>query len=266
MREESNWLDHAPEYLIEAWGLGTFMLSAGFFGTLLEAPGSPVRQALADPFLRRALMGIAMGLTSMALVYSPWGRRSGAHMNPATTLTFARLGKVRRRDATFYILAQFSGGAAGVAIVLLLLGAAFRDAPVLCVATLPGEVGHTAAFLAEVGITFLLMSVVLNVSNHARWHRFTGLCAGVLVALYIIFEAPVSGMSMNPARTVASALWAGKWDGAWIYFTAPPLGMLLAAQAFLWLRGARHVYCAKLDHRTSKRCIFACRFRDLLAK
>lgn len=263
VREVSSWFDRAPEYLIEAWGLGTFMLSAGLFGTLLESPASPVHQALPDPTLRRVLMGIAMGSTASALIYSPWGRQSGAHMNPATTLTFARLGKVRPRDAVFYILAQFLGGVAGVALAVLLLGSAFRDAPVSCVATLPGPAGTAAAFLAELGITLLLMTVVLHVSNNARLHRFTGICAGVLVATYIAVEAPISGMSMNPARTLASALGAGTWHALWIYFTAPPLGMLLAAQVFLWTRGAARVYCAKLDHRTRRRCIFVCRFGAL---
>ena len=254
---------HAPEYLIEAWGLGTFMLAAGFFGTLFEHPGSPVRQALADAMLRRSLMGLAMGLTALALIYSPWGRRSGAHLNPATTLTFARLGKMRPRDAVFYALAQFVGGAAGVLLVLLVLGSAFRDAPVLCVATVPGPAGASVAFLAEVVISFLLMAVVLWVSNSARFHRYTGLCAGVLVALYITFEAPLSGMSLNPARTLASALFAGSWNALWVYFTAPPLGMLLAAQVYLSIRGRQRVYCAKLDHRTSSRCIFHCQFGSI---
>jgi aquaporin Z len=74
---------HWPEYLIEAWALGTFMLSACAFGVLLEYPGSPVHQAIDDPFARRVLMGAAMGLTGMGVVYSPWGKRSGAHFNPA---------------------------------------------------------------------------------------------------------------------------------------------------------------------------------------
>ncbi len=261
-RAANRWA-HAPEYLIEAWGLGTFMLAAGFFGTLFEYPGSPVRQVVADAMWRRSLMGLAMGLTALALIYSPWGRRSGAHLNPATTLTFTRLGKMRLRDAIFYMLAQFTGGTVGVLLVLLVLGSAFREAPVLCVATVPGPAGASGAFFAEVVISFLLMTVVLWVSNSASFHRFTGLCVGILVALYITFEAPLSGMSLNPARTLASALFAGHWNALWVYFTAPPLGMLLAAQVYLFLRGRQRVYCAKLDHRTSSRCLFHCGFGNL---
>ncbi len=254
------WLEHAPEYLIEGWGLGTFMLSAGFFGALLEYPGSPVHRAFPDPLLRRFWMGLAMGTTAIALIYSPWGRRSGAHMNPATTLTFARLGKVRPLDAAFYMLAQFVGGAAGAAVVALVLRSAFLHPPVHGVATLPGPAGAGAAFLAEVAMTFVLMSVVLWVSNSARLHRLTGIFAGCLVATYITFEAPISGMSMNPARTMASAVWVSAWDALWVYYLAPTLGMLLAAQTYVATRGRQRVHCAKLNHHTSRRCIFNCSF------
>ena len=98
-----------PEYAIEAAGLGTFMTAACAFGTLLGHPGSPIVVALPDALPRRVLMGIAMGLTAVALIYSPWGRRSGAHFNPATTLTFWRLGKIQTRDAIAYWAAHVDG-------------------------------------------------------------------------------------------------------------------------------------------------------------
>ncbi len=246
---------HRTEYAIEAALLGTFMISACAFGTLLELPASPVHQALPDSNLRRALMGCAMGLTAIGLIYSPWGKRSGAHMNPSTTLTFFRLGQVPRWDALFYALAQLAGAALGVLLMSALLGGKLADSHVRYVVTAPGMWGVLPAFVAETGMTFVLMSVILRVSA-SRYARWTGLCAGLLVAAYITFEAPVSGMSMNPARTFGSSVVAGSWQATWIYWTAPPLGMLSAAELYLRLRGRERVACAKLHHQNSKRCIF----------
>jgi glycerol uptake facilitator-like aquaporin len=117
---------HWPEYLMEAAGLGLFMVSAAAFGTLLEYPGSPLNRALPDPLFRRAVMGLAMGATAVAIIYSPWGKRSGAHINPAITLTFFRLGKIEGWDAFFYITAQFLGGLAGILLVALVVGGALN--------------------------------------------------------------------------------------------------------------------------------------------
>jgi aquaporin Z len=244
---------HWPEYLMEAAELGLFMISACAFGVLLEHPASPLRQALPDGVLRRVLMGAAMGLTAVSIIYSPWGKRSGAHFNPAVTLTFWRLGKVKGVDAFFYGLAQFVGGVLGVALMAALLREPLSDPAVNYVATLPGRFGVGVAFVAEIGIAFLQMSMVLRVSNHARLARYTGLCAGVLVATYISLEAPLSWMSMNPARTFGSAVSAQLWTALWLYFSAPLLGMLAAAQVYLWQRG--RVACAKLHHQNTQRCI-----------
>jgi aquaporin Z len=251
---------HWPEYLMEAAGLGLFMVSAGLFGTLLWHADSPLALLIPDGHARRAVMGVLMGLTAIAIIYSPWGQQSGAHLNPAVTLIFWRLGKVRGWDALFYILAQFTGGALGVLLVLALLGATFADPPVSYVATLPGEGGALVALLAEIAISFVLMTMILFVSNTPRLMRLTGVFAGCLVALYITLEAPLSGMSMNPARTLASALPGGLFEHVWIYFTGPPAGMLLAALAYTQLR--RPVRCAKLNHHTQRRCIFRCGYHS----
>ena len=232
---------------MEAALLGLFMISACVFTVLLEFPGSPVRQAVPDPSTRRFLTGIAMGTTAIALIYSPWGKQTGAHFNPSTTLTFWWLGKVRSQDAAWYIVAQFVGGAAGVMIAHAFLGPRLADPTTRFAATLPGVAGPVVAFAAEATISFLLMSVILKVSNHASLARYTGVFAGVLVALYITFEAPLSGMSMNPARTFSSAVAAGKWTALWLYFTAPPLGMVAAAAIYLRRHGADSIACAKLE-------------------
>jgi aquaporin Z len=247
---------HWPEYLIEASGLGLFMISAFTFGTLLEHPASPIREAVFNPLPRRFLMGLAMGLTAIGIIYSPWGKQSGAHINPSTTLTFFRLGKVSARDAAWYVFAQFIGGLAGALATATLLSAWVSHPSVNYVVTMPGRAGYAAAFAAEIAIAFILMTVILHVSNHPRLHKWTGVCAGLLVALYITVEAPLSGMSMNPARSFASALPAYYWTALWIYFTAPLLGMLSAAEVYVRTRGARAIVCAKLHHDNDKRCIF----------
>lgn len=246
---------HWPEYLIEGWALGMFMISAGVITTLFDYPGSPVNRALHDSDLQRVLIGACMGLTAMALIYSPWGKRSGAHMNPAVTLTFLRLGHVARWDALFYIVAQFIGGTLGVLLVWMLLGEAFANPPIRYVATLPGAHGVSVALLAEFAISFVMMTTILRLSNSQRLMRYTGICAGVLVAIWIGIEAPLSGMSMNPARTFASALPGNVWTAFWIYALAPIAGMQAAAALFVWQRGRSAVKCSKLLHTSDQRCI-----------
>jgi aquaporin Z len=256
--------NHWPEYLIEAACLGLFMVSACSFTVLLQHPGSIVRQMVSSVFVRRVLTGIAMGLTAIALIYSPWGKQSGAHFNPSVTLAFFRLGKIEPWDAAFYIVAQFMGGTLGVVLSALMWGDAMAHQSVRYAATVPGGSGTGVAFVAELVISFLLMAMILNVSNSVRIARFTGIIAGALVATYITIEAPLSGMSMSPARTFASAMPGRIWNALWVYFTAPPLGMMLAAQLYLWLRGKHAVLCAKLHHDNDRRCIFRCNYKALL--
>ena len=241
---------------MEAMCLGLFMVSAFTFGTILEHPASLVHQAIPNPLPRRFLMGLAMGLTAIAIIYSPWGKQSGGHINPSTTLTFFRLGKVGKRDAVFYVVSQFAGGVAGALLAAMALSMWVSHPSVNFVVTAPGNLGTGVAFLAEITIAFILMTVILTVSNNPRVHKFTGLCAGILVATYITFEAPISGMSMNPARTFASAVPAHHWRALWVYFTAPLIGMLAAAEVYVRVKGTPSLGCAKLHHDNDRRCIF----------
>jgi aquaporin Z len=185
-------------------------------------------------------------------------------LNPSVTLTFLRLGKVEPWDAWFYIVAQFVGGTVGVLLSSMIWGHAIAEESVRYAATTPGSHGTGAAFVAELFISVVMMTVILNVSNSPRLARFTGVAAGALVATYITLESPLSGMSMSPARSFASAAPSRIWNSLWIYFTAPPLGMMLAAQVYLWLRGKQAVFCAKLHHHNDKRCIFRCNYKALL--
>ena len=243
------------EYLAEALGLGLFMVSAGVVATALDAPASPLHAWIGSADLRRVLGGIAMGLTAIGLIHSPWGKRSGAHMNPAVTLAFLVLGKIRPRDALWYVVAQFTGGVIGVVLVLGLLGDAFAAAPVSFAATMPGSAGIAVACAAEFAISFLMLWAVLRVAASARFAHLAGLVAGALVATYISVEAPLSGMSMNPARSFASAAPAGHFENLWIYFVAPPLGMALAAIVHRRHATRRAALCAKVVHDLSHPCI-----------
>jgi aquaporin Z len=117
------------EYLIEGWALGCFMISIGLFAMLLEVSSSPLYDWIRNPDLRRVLLGASAGITAAALIYSPWGQRSGAHMNPAVTLAFLRLRKITPRHALGYMVAQAVGGVAGVYLVWIAFGAVFWCAP-----------------------------------------------------------------------------------------------------------------------------------------
>ncbi len=232
---------HWPEYLMEAGGLAYFVISASLLTTLLEYPGSPLHRALGGKHLRLGLLGIAMGAVIASVVYSPWGKRSGAHINPSVTWAFFRLGKIGGWDAVFYTAAQFGGALAAVQLMRLVLGAPYRHPAVDYVMTKPGPGGALVAFAAEFGISFVLMLVVLIAVNSKRLERLTGLFAGVLVALYLAIETPLSGMSLNPARTFGSAVAARHWAGLWLYFAAPVAATLLAAELYVRLGGRARV-------------------------
>jgi aquaporin Z len=255
---EQQLRNHWVEYTIEAAALGTFMLSASSVAVLLDHPRSLLPHILPDPNVRRVLAGLAMGLTNIALIYSKAGRRSGAHMNPAVTLTFYRLGKITGLDTAGYIAGQFAGAIAMMTALAFVARSWLSDPAVDYVITKPGPAGAWIAFSAEAAISFGMMLVVLALSNHPRWRRWTGVAAGVLVAAYISIEAPLSGMSMNPARTFGPAIVAGRLDWLWLYFAAPLLGMFGAAELYLRHRGLTRVVCAKLYHDADSPCIFDC--------
>ena len=255
--ELTPWRPNWRLYAIEAALIGAFMVSACLFVILIEHPASPLRRAVESPLVRRSLIGLAMGATAVALIYSPWGKRSGALMNPAMTLSVLRMGKLSRGDALGYAAGQFIGAAAGVG-VMTAVGRMYVGHPsVRYVATLPGG-GLAAAWIAEFLIAFLLVTIIFNANRVPRLARSTGLFAGALVAAYITLEAPISGMSMNPARTFGSALWANLWTGWWVYFTAPTLGMLAATELHRRVAIRPDRLCARLTHSTRIPCILRC--------
>jgi aquaporin Z len=251
-----NW----REYAIEATGAGILLLAASVIATLLSHPASPTAPHLAPAWIRRALMGGGMGATLYALVHSHWGRRSGAHFNPAVTLTFFRLGRVAPADAIGYVVAHFTGAAIGiftaVSVLRVLVGADSVD----YVVTVPGSAGVAAAFTAELVISFLLMTTILTSMSSERFAAHTGALVAVLLAVFIALEAPLSGTSMNPARTFAADLAAAQWTAFWVYLVAPTAAMLIAAEQHRRRAPANDDACAKLVHDPALPCIF-CAYR-----
>ena len=247
---------HWPEYVMEVTEMGLYLFFTCIFATLLQHPTSPIRRLLPNGIVRRAFFGISIGATIFAIVLTPWGKQSGGHLNPAITLTFYRLGNVEFWDAIFYGVVQFAGATAGVAIASALLLGAPANATIRYAATLPGMHGAGVAFIAEVAISFVLMFTVLFASNHTLASRYTPYFVGTLYAIFITLETPLSGMSMNPARTFGSAFLGRYWHALWLYFLAPTVGMLVAAELFLLIRGGIGSSCAKLHRANDKRCIF----------
>jgi aquaporin Z len=251
-----NW----PLYVYEAIELALFMLSASAFTIFLFDPSWPTCHLLPSTIIRRVLMAIAMGITAVLIIHSPMGKRSGAHFNPAITLTYLRLGKIGLWDAVFYVSFQFIGGLFGVAVAAAIFGSSLSKPAVDYVVTVPGRYGTAAAFFAELFMATVFMTVVLLLSNRAHLAIYVSYSVGVLIALYTFFFAPVSGFSINPARTTGSAFFANVWTEGWLYFVAPLLGMFCAAELYASINGDARVLCAKLHPDPAFPCPFVCNF------
>lgn len=251
---------HWRLYLYEGGELAIFMISACCFTVWLFDPAYPALHLLPSNALRRLLMGIAMGVTAVLIIHSPMGKRSGAHFNPSIIMTYFRLGKIETWDAVFYVIFQFIGGAFGVAVSAIFLGASIAVPSVDYAVTVPGRYGTAAAFIAELFMAALLMMVVLLFSNRPPLAMYTSYLVGVLIMFYILLFAPVSGFSINPARTTGSAIFAHVWTVAWLYFVAPMLGMMTAAETYIRLYGTDNILCAKLHPDPNYPCPFLCSF------
>src|SRR5438876_1982586 len=243
-------------YLSELAGTAIMMAIGVGAIVLFWAPGSPVPRI--DPErLRLLATGLIFAGGATLVVYSPLGKLSGAHLNPAVTCAFWRLGRISSRDAVAYAIAQTIGAVAGVAVVRLIAGD--LGSAVGLGMTRPGMgVSPLEACVFEIAITFALMFLILTFLNRPTLAPRTGIAAGSLVALLVMLEAPFTGTSLNPARSLAPALLMQRLDGVWIYLAAPPIGALLAAAAWRGRWGARQaLICAKLYHGGASPCQFS---------
>ena len=226
---------HWPHYLAEAAGPATFLTVSSTAAVVFQHPSSAVARAFGPGELGQRV-GVALVIAGliMAMAYSPWGKRSGAHFNPAVTLGFWQLGHIRAADALWYAAFQFAGALAAGFAMHHLLQPWFGYPAIHYNITRPvaGDYGWLWALVAEIGISAVFMGVLLRALHSARLKAWVGALAGLMLAVFIVFEAPVSGMSLNPARTLGAAVPAGLFPSLWIYFAGPPAAMWAAAVWF----------------------------------
>ncbi len=219
------WLLYGSELigtaLLLAVGLSVVIVNFG--------QGSPVAEFIPSPGLRRLVTGFLFGATGALIALSPLGKESGAHLNPAVTLGFLLMGKLRVRHAAGYAVAQFAGAVIG-SFPLLAWGGMGHS--IEFGATFPGpDYGDAWALLGEAATTFCLILGLFFFLQHRRLRAFTPAIFPVLYALMVFLEAPVSGTSTNPARSLGPAVIADYWHGWWVYWLGPLLGTLLGVAA-----------------------------------
>ena len=175
---------------------------------------------------------LASGLVVAAMVYAT-GHISGAHINPAVTLGFALVRRISLRDAGVYWAAQMVGAIVAASLLRLLLGK---------VGIMGGHaitIDPAPAVGVEIALTFLLMFVIMAVATDKRAvSQAAAIAIGATVTFDILVGGPLTGGSMNPARTTGPALLAANWQDLWVYWIGPPVGAALAAFLYTWLNDA----------------------------
>lgn len=200
-------------YLAEA--IGTFALV--FCGT-----GAIVINEFTGGAVTHPGIAITFGLIVMGMIYA-FGDISGAHINPAVTLAFAYAKKFPWKDVSPYVASQLVGAFAASGLLLFL----FPESEFLG-ATLP-QISPLKVFIFEIVLSFFLMVVIINVSTGSKEiGMIAGIAIGGIVLLEAMFAGPITGASMNPARSISPAVVSGNFQHLWIYIFAPIIGCLLA--------------------------------------
>ena len=202
------------------------MCSAVFFDSMIDHPDLLIRQNIPNDMVRRFLIGLSMGLTAFFIINSSFGKKSGAHINPSVTIVQYRLGNIGKIDAVFYIIFQFLGSVCGVFLISLIIPRLIAHPAIDYIVTKPYPHSLVITFISEYIISFILISVVLYSNTNKNLSKYTAWLVAFMITVFITFEAPFSGMSMNPARTFGSAFVANQWEAFWLYCLAPPLGMI----------------------------------------
>lgn len=255
-----NFLSWRPLHWAEYWAelLGTaFNIFIGLSAVVFNfGQGLPMEHLIPDRSTRLLFTGLIFSGSGALVAISPLGKLSGAHINPSVTLAFWAHGKMHRQDVVGYIVAQFLGAILSAVLLVSIWGryaASVHNGMTLPAASYPLWI----VFLAEVGITLLLvLSIFVFVSSH-RLMRWTPLMTWLLIGAMVWLEAPISGTSLNSARSIGPALVTGLWTDQWLYCVAPPMGALLAVGIFRRLSlGKRDVLSCKLFHVPYYRSIF----------
>jgi aquaporin Z len=217
--------------------------------TLMFGQGSPIPSLLPSEGWRRVITGFLFGTTGALIAISPVGKLSGAHINPIVTLAFRLMGKMDLHTALGYVAAQLAGGILG-ALPLLAWGSMGQS--VMFGATVPGAGYSTGTVLmGEVITTFAMVALLCVFLGFRRIRPFTPAMFPVLYAIMVYVEAPISGTSTNPARTLGPGIVSGHWEGWWIYWAGPVIGSVLACVACSAL--AKRITAAKLYYFDSDR-------------
>ena len=204
----------------------------GTFGLVFAGTGAIVINQASNGAITHAGIALTFGLIVLAMIYA-FGDVSGAHLNPAVTTAFALARRLPWSEVPGYVVAQLAGAFAASGLLRLLFSA--NDT---LGATLPAGPAWQS-FVLEIVLTFLLMLVILSVSTGAKEKGITaGIAVGAVIALEAMFAGPVSGASMNPARSLAPAVVSGHFEFLWVYLAAPLLGALLAVPACCGVREA----------------------------
>jgi aquaporin Z len=218
-----------PWTLFAAEFLGTAILvGVGLSFVILNfGKGSPVITLIPDAGLRRAITGFLFGSTGALIAVSWIGKESGAHINPVVTLAFRVKGKIGWVHAAGYIFFQLIGGIAG-ALPLLFWGN--MGTSVNFGGTFPGSnYSDWSALAGETVTTLLLVFFLFIFIGHKKLKSYTPLLFPILYAIMVFAEAPVSGTSTNPARSVAPSVISGNWTAWWVYWIGPIAGALMGA-------------------------------------
>ena len=226
---------HWPYYLVEAAGPATFLIVSSAAAVVFHHPDSAVARTFGPSEMgQRVGLGLVIAVLIMAMAYSPWGKRSGAHFNPAVTLGFWQIGHIRTADAVWYVAFQFAGALAAGPAMFHLLRPWFGYPAIHYNTTRPieGDYGWLWALLAEIGISAAFMLLLLRALHSAQLKAWVGALAGLMLAVFIVFEGPISGMSLNPARSTGTAAAAGLAPALWLYFVGPLLAMWAVAVWF----------------------------------